>query len=147
MIKNLFFQILLSFITLSVTKANIGHFELDSVAQNSGLEKIIKEIENGFVKSDVSFISSHFSSQVYLSFLNDVSGYYSSNQAYYILEEFFKEYTVISFSFDKVKTNINTPYVTGIYYYDQKGIRSEAKVYLSLKYTNKSWEITQISID
>ena len=147
MIKNLLFVIFLSFIAISVAKANIGRFELDSIAQNSGLEEIIKEIEKGFVKSDVSYISTHFSSQIYLSFLNDVSGYYSSNQAYYILENFFKEYTVISFSFDKVKTNINTPYVTGIYYYDQKGIRSEAKVYLSLKYTNKSWEITQISID
>ena len=145
--KNLLLYIFLSCLVIGFAKANAEHSELDSIAQNSGLDEIITEIEKGFVEGDVSLISPHFSSQLYLSFLNDVSGYYSSNQAYYILEKFFKEYSVISFSFDQVKTDINTPYATGIYYYEQKGNRSEAKVYLSLKYTNKSWEITQISID
>lgn len=119
----------------------------DSLKQDSKINETIKEIENGFENSDVSKISAYISSQVYLSFLNDASGYYSSNQAYYILEKFFKEYSVISFSFDRVNFNTTTPFATGIYYYEHKGTRSEAKVYLSLKLSYDSWEITQISID
>lgn len=119
----------------------------DTLIQNSKINETINQIETGFVKGDVSKISQYISSQVYLSILTDVSGYYSSNQAYYILDKFFKDYTVINFHFDRINIEATNPYATGIYYYEHKGNRSEAKVYLSLKLAYDSWEITQISID
>jgi len=66
---------------------------------------IFQEIENGIVESDVSKIARYFSPKPYLSFSNGVTGYYSSNQAYYVLENFFNIYKVISFKFDHKKND------------------------------------------
>lgn len=121
--------------------------ELQSNSQNTTGYKILEEIEMGLSKSKLTAISKHLSSQIYLSFLNGVSGYYSSNQAYYVLENFFDEYKVISFKFSSFNFNTVSPFAKGNYFYEYKGNRSEAKVYLTLKLTGKSWEITQISIN
>ena len=121
--------------------------ELQSNSQNTTGYKILEEIEMGISESKLSVISQHLSSQIYLSFLNGVSGYYSSNQAYYVLENFFDKYKVVSFKFSSFNFNTVAPFAKGTYYYEYKGNRSEAKVYLTMKLTGKSWEITQISIN
>jgi hypothetical protein len=79
--------------------------------------------------------------------LMGVSGYYSANQSFYVLEKFINEYKVISFKFDSFNFNTITPFAKGTYYYEHKGNRSEAKVYLTMKLTSQSWKITQISIN
>lgn len=121
--------------------------DLKSNSQNTMAYETLEEIEMGISKTNLSAISPHLSSHIYLSFLNGVSGYYSANQAYYVLENFFKEYKVTSFIFDSFNFNTVTPFAKGTYYYEHKGNRSEAKVYLTLKLTGKSWKITQISIN
>lgn len=121
--------------------------DLKSNSQNSLVYSVLNDIEKGILKANISDISQYLASQVYLSFLNGISGYYSSNQSYYTLEKFFKEYKVISFSFSKIKITTANPFAIGTYYYEYKGNRSEAKVYLTLKLTSKSWQITQISIN
>jgi hypothetical protein len=121
--------------------------DLKSNSQNTMAYQVLEEIEMGISKAKLSAISPHLSSQIYLSFLNGVSGYYSSNQAYYVLENFFNEYKVISFKFESFNFNTITPFAKGTYYYEHKGNRSEAKVYLTMKLTGKTWELTQISIN
>ena len=121
--------------------------DLQSNSQNSLGYEILEEIEMGFSETKLSAISPHLSSQIYLSFINGVSGYYSANQAYYVLENFINEYKVISFKFDSFNFNTITPFAKGTYYYEHKGNRSEAKVYLTMKLTGQSWKITQISIN
>ena len=120
--------------------------ELRSSSQNTMAYETLEEIGMGISKTKLSAISPHLSSHIYLSFLNGVSGYYSSNQAYYVLENFFKEYKVTSFKFDNFNFNTITPFAKGTYNYEHKGNRSEAKVYLTVKLTGKSWKVTQISI-
>ena len=107
---------------------------------------LLDDFEKGISDTKTSNISSYLASQVYLSFLNGVSGYYSSNQAYYVIEKFLNEYKVISFRFNKFKLNTTAPFAIGTYYYERKGNRLDAKVYVTLKFTSKSWQITQISI-
>ena len=107
---------------------------------------MLDDIEKGISNTQTSDISPYLTSQVYLSLMNGVSGYYSSNQAYYVIEEFLKEYKVISFRFNKFKLNTTAPFAIGTYYYEHKGNQNEAKVFVTLKFTNKSWQITQISI-
>ena len=121
--------------------------DLKSNSQNTMAYEILEEVEMGISKTKLSAISKHLSSQIYLSFLNGVSGYYSANQAYYVLENFINEYKVISFKFSSFSFNTVTPFAKGTYYYEYKGNRSEAKVYLTMKLTGKSWKITQISIN
>ena len=121
--------------------------EINSNSQNTVAYEILEEIEMGISKTKLSAISPHLSSHIYISFLNGVSSYYSSNQAYYVLENFFKEYKVTSFKFDSFNFNTITPFAKGTYNYEHKGNRSESKVYLTMKLTGKSWKITQISIN
>lgn len=108
---------------------------------------IFQEIENGIVESDVSKIARYFSPKPYLSFSNGVTGYYSSNQAYYVLEDFLIIYKVISFKFDHKKNDDLVSYATGIYYYESKGKRDSAQVYITLSKIGDNWFITQISIN
>ena len=108
---------------------------------------IFQEIENGIVESDVSKIARYFSEKPYLSFSNGVTGYYSSNQAYYVLEDFFNIYKVISFKYDYKKNDDSVSYATGIYYYESNGKRDSAKVYITLSKIGDNWFITQISIN
>lgn len=120
---------------------------LDSETQNSLANNILDSIEVSIAESRPEEISPYLSAQTYLSLVDGVSGYYSSNQVYYILEKFFNEYKVSSFKFDNRELNTLTPFATGTYFYEHRGKRSEAKVYITLKLTGESWEITQIAIN
>jgi hypothetical protein len=120
---------------------------LNSESQNLLANKILDDIEKGIANYQPEKIFPYLSTQTYLSFLSGVSGYYSFNQAHYILESFFKEYKVAAFKFENIKLDTITPFATGTYYYEHKGNRAEAKVYVTLKLTGKSWKITQIAIN
>jgi hypothetical protein len=115
----------------------------NNVAENF----IIKEIERGIAESNVDAISKYFSLQPYLSFSSGVNGYYSSSQAFYLLEEFFKSFRVVSFKFEHSKVEKTISYATGSYLYDKKGKRDIAKVYVILNKFGNNWFITQISIN
>lgn len=110
-------------------------------------ESIFKDIESGIKEADVKTISKYFGQQTYFSFSSGINGYYSNNQAFYVLEDFFKLYKVISFKFDYIKTDKNNGHATGNYNYDNRGQRSTAQVYISLKKIGSNWIITQFTIN
>ena len=64
-----------------------------------------------------------------------------------MLEDFFNLYKVTSFKFDYIKTDKNNSHATGKYNYDNKGQRSTAQVYISLKKIGSNWIITQFTIN
>ena len=110
-------------------------------------ELIFREIESGVKDGNVERISKYFGQQTYFSFSNGTNGYYSSNQAFYVLEDFFKLYRVTSFKLDHIKSDNNHSYATGKYNYDNKGQRNFAKVYISIKKIGTNWIITQFTIN
>lgn len=110
-------------------------------------ELIFKEIESGINEGNIERISKYFGQQTYFSFSNGINGYYSSNQAFYVVEAFFKLYRVTSFKLNNIKNNNNHSYATGKYNYDNKGQRSTAQVYISLKKIGNNWIITQFTIN
>ena len=113
----------------------------------SPVKTIFTRIESAISHGDVGILSSYFCPQTYLSLSNGIRGYYSSNQAYYVLEDFFTIYDVTSFRFDNLNTNENIPYATGIYNYEFRGKRNGTQAYISLKKFGNSWKITQITIN
>ena len=122
--------------------------KIDNTRQeNVSAKVILTEIERGISKGNVDELSRNLSPQTYFSLSNGTRGYYSSNQAYYILEDFFKMYQVVTFRFQTVQADEGNPYATGIYVYEFKGKRVSAKVYISLKNIGKSWKITQITFN
>ncbi len=108
---------------------------------------VFDEIEEAINSCDVAKISRYLGPQTYFSLTNGINGYYSSNQAYYVLEDFFKLYRVTKFKLDNVKLGSSNPYATGTYHYDNRGRRSSAQVYISLTKTGNNWNISQLTIN
>ena len=108
---------------------------------------ILKDIENGLNNGDISYLSMFLSSQTYLNLSNGVNGYYSSNQAFYVLEDFLKTHQVAEFKFNDVQLDEGDVCGTGTYQYIFRGKRENAQVYVSLKHLGKKWKITQITIN
>ncbi len=113
----------------------------------SPVQMVFGRIESAISQGNVAVLSSYFGSQTYLSLSSGIRGYYSSNQAYYVLEDFFRIYNVTSFRFDNLNTEENVPYATGVYNYEFRGKRNETQAYISLKKFGHSWKITQITIN
>lgn len=120
---------------------------LDSSQRYERTKNIFDEIETGISSGRAASISPFLSSQTYLSFSNGINGYYSPNQTYYIIEDYFKIYKVISFKLQNIKINETVPYATGIYYFDHRGKRGTARVYISLNRSGKNWKISQLTIN
>ena len=115
--------------------------------QSNLLTSVFNRIERGISAGNVSEISAYLNSKTYLSLANGISGYYTSNQAFYVLEDFFNVYKVTSFHFLNMQINENLPYATGVYKYYFRGKRDSANVYISLKQSGDTWKITQITIN
>ncbi|MCX8010375.1 MAG: DUF4783 domain-containing protein [Ignavibacteria bacterium] len=109
--------------------------------------EIFDRIVEGFEDGNISRVASSFSSQIYLSLNSGERGYYSSSQAYYILQNYFKIYRVISFKLTSRLVNSPTPYCAGKLYYSFKGTKNTAQVYIGLTLIENKWEITQITIN
>jgi hypothetical protein len=121
--------------------------KFDSSKNVAVKQNIFNNIESAISQGNVSALSGYLTSQTYLSLSNGIRGYYSSNQAYYVLEDFFKIYNVTSFRFNNLNSAERTPYATGVYNYVYKGKRNSAQVYISLNKIGKNWKITQITIN
>lgn len=119
----------------------------DLRAQSDFDPALFDEIETAIRNADVVTISRFLGPQTYFSFTNGINGYYSSNQAFYVLEEFFKIYRVTKFKFDTIRAGRSNPYATGTYHYDNRGRRNTAQVYISLTKTGKNWNISQLTIN
>ncbi len=137
--------VLLCFSNLAQERWTENIQEKNSIKENAIL--VFHKIESGVLKRNVSNYSKYFDSQIYLSLSNGVNGYYSSNQAYYVLDEYFKNYQSVSFNLSNIQEDESGMYSTGIYDYIYKGKRDQAQVYVSLKNTGKKWKITQITIN
>lgn len=111
------------------------------------VSRVFEKIEAGISSGNVDILSGYLSSQTYLSLTNGIGGYYSSNQAYYVLEDFFRDYKATGFKFGSIQSNNGSPFATGIYRYHFKGMKGSAQVFISLKRSAENWKITQISIN
>ena len=115
--------------------------------QIPAVQNVFTQIESAISSGNVSALSRYFSQHTYFSLSNGVSGYFSTNQAHYILEDYFKIYQVISFRFNNIQAAEDKPYGIGVYNFEFKGKRDNSKVYISLKNKNNNWKITQITIN
>lgn len=78
-------------------------------APESEFEDIIYGLSNGSTNN----ISRYFSSQVYISLKSGERGYYSSNQAYYLIDNFFRIYSPINFQTTSRMMEGSMPYLSG----------------------------------
>ena len=141
------FASLLFFSVINVAQEKEHFNRTEKNSADTPAHLVFENIENGIAKGNVSSISRFFSSQIYLSLSNGISGYYSSNQAYYVLEEFFKMNRASTFKFSDMQEDEGSVYATGEYNFTSKSKRESAQVYVSIKHSGKKWKITQITIN
>ena len=107
---------------------------------------VFEEIQHGFESGHVAAFSSHLGLQVQVALKGEESGYFSSNQTYYILENFLKLRKVLSFEFSSVGETEATPYATGNAVFSNKGTRESTQVYVALMKSGDKWVIAEINI-
>lgn len=110
-------------------------------------EAEFENIINGLNDGTVNQISRFFSAKVYLSLRTGERGYYSSNQAYYLIENFFRIYQPVSFQVTSKMSESSSPFLAGKLYCRFKGSIEVFQIYLNLYWNGSRWEITQISIN
>jgi len=110
-------------------------------------ENEFENIINGLVSGNTNNISRYFAPQVYVSLRSGERGYYSSNQAYYLLDNFFKIYSPINFQTTSRMIEGSMPYLSGRLFCRFKGSMETYQVYLNLNWNGFRWEITQLSIN
>jgi hypothetical protein len=118
----------------------------DSVVESKDFRIVFEEIQHGFESGNMAAFSTHLGSQVQVTLRGEKSGYYSSNQAYYILESFLKTRKIVSFEFTSVGETEATPYATGSMVFNHKGMREVAQVYVALMKSEEKWVIAEINI-
>jgi hypothetical protein len=104
-------------------------------------------IGNGMSSGKIASFSNLFSSQIYLNLSNGVSAYYSSNQAYYVIQDFLRTHQAISLNINDVQEDEENVYATGTYNFLVNGRREFSQIYISLKHCTNKWQITQITIN
>jgi len=115
-------------------------------AQRPAYQSVIDDVERGIASGSVTDFSAHFPSQVSISLRAEGSGTYSSNQAYYLLDQFFRLRRFTGCKLSTVGESGGTPFATGSAAFTLKGARETAQVYLSLARSGDRWVISQINI-
>jgi hypothetical protein len=109
-------------------------------------ETIVGNIERAIVAEDAKGVAQYFGKQVFLSLQNSEGSYYSSNQAQYVLQDFFTSHRVIAFKFTSVNATASTSYATGGGRIKLKGNRAAIQVYISLTKAGDRWVISQFNV-
>jgi len=124
-----------------------GNYVLAFQTRRIPARSVFREIEEGIAEGKVDKFSSYFNRQTYLSLSNGARGYFSSNQAFYVLQDYFKINRTSSFRFVTIYEEGDTPYATGIYTHEQRGRKIYKQVFISLTVQSNSWKITQITFN
>jgi hypothetical protein len=137
--------LILFFLFLAFNSA--GQNILAQESKSKEAQKVFLRIEEGFNSVAVDKFSNYFSAKNYFSFNGGTTGYYSSNQSYYVIKDFLSIYQPISFKLTNIVTETASPFASGNLRYSNKGIKGNAIVFISLQWIDNRWRISQITIN
>ncbi|MFZ6033182.1 MAG: DUF4783 domain-containing protein [Melioribacter sp.] len=135
--KLLFHTAILFFMTATVLPQN----------RDADINRIFANIEEGLPAGSIDRFSNYFAEKTFISLFNGKSGYFSANQAYYVLKDFFSIYRPISFKIDNLVIDTTNPFASGALRTSYRGIRKSAMVFISLQKYGDEWRISQITIN
>jgi hypothetical protein len=115
-------------------------------AQRPAYQPVVDDVERGIASGSVAAFAGHFPQQVSINLRGEGEGTYSSNQAYYLLDQFFRLRRFTGCRMSTVGESGGTPFATGSATFTLKGARQNAQVYLSLARSGDRWVISQINI-
>jgi hypothetical protein len=114
--------------------------------QGKGYHELFGTVQRGLASGSAAEFSGNLAPQVFVNLRGGESGYYSANQAHYVLENYFKTRRLINLKFSTIGESDANPYATGSATFVERGARSLAQVYVSLTRSGERWIITQINI-
>jgi hypothetical protein len=125
-------------------------FPVFTIAQYETIPKdnhreIFTAVESGIDDGIVEKFSGYFGKQVYVSITGEESGYYSTNQAYYILKNFMNARKPLGFTFTTYGMTDKIPFATGRAAFRYKGNREYIQVYVSLCQVENHWVIDKVN--
>ena len=107
---------------------------------------LVRKVENGILLARLEDISGDFSHEVYINMQGSEAGYYSANQASYILLNFFGARTTVGFKLSTVGYTDDAPYATGAGVFTRPGKRETLQIYLGLTKVERRWVISQFNV-
>ncbi len=115
--------------------------------QNNKPAEIFNDFRNGVIHNNVSEFTKHFKGDVLIKLRNGVADYFSPNQAYFVLKDFFDSYEVVSFGYKNISAEGNFPSASGELTFKHNGMNGSALAFISLEKKNNEWVIVQITIN
>ncbi len=116
------------------------------IAQYTGGEEVFQSVQRGIVDGDIEELTRNFGRHIYLNIRSIESGYYSANQAQFVVQNFFNTNKILSFSFTTYGESGGAPYATGRGSINVKGNREYIQIYVSLMKQKDRWVISQFNI-
>jgi len=124
----------------------IGRENQNRIPNQADARKLFGIIEQSIVRSSLTSTSSHFAQQVFVNMSGGESGYFSANQTVSILQRYFSSRSSLAFEFSRFSDTGSTPYATGRLTFTARGRRESAQVYVSLRFLESRWVISQFNI-
>jgi len=110
-------------------------------------KKVFLDIADGINYESVYLIIPYFGSEVYLNFVDNEKGYYSPDQARFIIESFLTNYPATSFKWKVSNASDNYAFALGKHKYKKNGSIYKFDVSASLKYVYGKWLIDQLIVN
>ncbi|MBI9070504.1 MAG: DUF4783 domain-containing protein [Melioribacteraceae bacterium] len=110
-------------------------------------DTLFNKIKIGLTKGEIEKFNMYLDNKTYISLSNGKMGYYSSNQIYYIFEDFFDSYKPFDFDYSTVRAGSQKPFASGTLKYINNGKHKAAKVFVSLIRILGKWKISQLTIN
>jgi hypothetical protein len=107
--------------------------------------EIFSLVESGLRQADLSSASRLFGRDVFVSLKGGESGYYSSNQAYLIVQSFLHARRPVNFTFT-TRQEGDEAFATGSGVFLSKGTRETLQVYVAVARQSGRWVISQFNV-
>ena len=115
-------------------------------SQRADVRKLFETIEREIVRSSLTESTGQFADQVFVNMSSGESGYFSANQTVSILQRYLSSRTSLSFEFSRFSDAGTTPYATGRLSFVSRGRKESAQVYVSLRFQDSRWVVSQFNV-
>jgi hypothetical protein len=109
-------------------------------------QPLIDQVQEGLSTGAVELFTHRMAPQVYVNLRGGENGYFSGNQAHYLLVDYLRNRRMVNLRFSTVGESKDTPYATGSATIVERGTRGIVQVYISLIRAGEDWNVTQIAI-
>ncbi len=108
--------------------------------------EVFSEIERGLSAGNVNGFSGVFAPEVQVNLRGGENGYFSSHQAYYLLDTYLRSRRLANLAFTTFGESDANPYATGGANLLYRGSKDYVQVYVALSLSGDRWVISRINI-